>query len=567
VKLRDYQKRAVREIDKRIKSGCLRVLAVGPVACGKGTIAAWRLARLARQGKRGILIVHRREIVLDIADRVRKATGQEVDVILPGHKRNGARIKVASVQSLIKAKHVPVDEVIIDECHHYPGPSKSEAEERRAWRSVLRRYRRTPIVGFTATPERSDHKPLGEVFQQIVEIATYSEMLRKRKLVRCRVFRPERPLKTDLAQDAVEAYKRYTPGRSAFVFVKSVHEAHRAAAAFKKAKIPAAFVTERTPKRIRDAALADLAAGKISVVVNVYTMTEGVDVPAVDTIILGRWVDHASTYVQITGRAMRMFARKKHAILLDLAGSSWVHGLPHDDRTYSLTGRQAIGQHRKGDPPPQRERGSGSVLGLDLVEVDPNGEVLWRTSFPNKKKGIDWDKQPLGKMYDRALADKLSVSRSSVCQAREKLGIPPYGECYDLDDQPFGKVPDSVIAEKLGMCNSTVSKARRMRGIPSWSASAAIDWDSELRLGKMSDGALASLIGTSPTAVRYARDRRGIPAYPRKKVDWDQETRLGKILDCELAKQLGVSPTIVGRARARRDIPPFKSQSTTSQPT
>lgn len=42
-----------------------------------------------------------------------------------------------------------------------------------------------------------------------------------------------------------------------------------------------------------------------------------------------------------------------------------------------------------------------------------------------RRRGIDWDKQPLGKVPDRALARRLGVAKSVVFKARERRGIEP----------------------------------------------------------------------------------------------------------------------------------------------
>jgi len=44
------------------------------------------------------------------------------------------------------------------------------------------------------------------------------------------------------------------------------------------------------------------------------------------------------------------------------------------------------------------------------------------------KLGINWDEQPLGKMTDEALGEKLGCAGASVYYQRTKRGIPPYGK-------------------------------------------------------------------------------------------------------------------------------------------
>lgn len=180
----------------------------------------------------------------------------------------------------------------------------------------------------------------------------------------------------------------------------------------------------------------------------------------------------------------------------------------------------------------------------------------------NKKvnKNIEWDKQPLGQVTDQELADKLGVSVSAVCKARNRRGIPGTRECrkkinIDWDSQPLGKEFDSVIARELGVDPTTVSAARKKRGIPK----RHIDWDLQ-PLGEESDSVLAEKLGVDTSTVAKCRRRRGIKARHAKiEVDWDKEP-LGKISDGDIAKGLGVNQSIVSRARQKLGIPPFDSR-------
>lgn len=132
--LRDYQQRGLRKISDALASGATRVLAVAPTGAGKGTMAANLLARTVKSGKRALFLVHRREIVLDVARRVQAELGRDVGVILPGKRRSpDARVQVASVQSLLRAGvQLPKADLIVpDEAHHYA------ADE---WRGVLDRW-------------------------------------------------------------------------------------------------------------------------------------------------------------------------------------------------------------------------------------------------------------------------------------------------------------------------------------------------------------------------------------------------------------------------------------------
>ena len=65
---------------------------------------------------------------------------------------------------------------------------------------------------------------------------------------------------------------------------------------------------------------------------------EGWDSPEVRAIILARPFGFCGGYLQACGRALRPAPGKTHATIIDLVGAAILHGLPADERTWSLTG-------------------------------------------------------------------------------------------------------------------------------------------------------------------------------------------------------------------------------------
>lgn len=311
------------------------MLAVAPTGAGKGVLIAHIAHAVASRGQRAVVIVHRREIILDLAERIRRAGVPHVGIVAPGHDAEPfAFVQVASTQTLASrgatSGSAQADLVILDEAHHYA------ADE---WARVVEAYPSARVVGFTATPQRRDGRPLEDMFEKLVVVAHYSELIEAGHIVPCRVYQPDEPVKDGLACDPVDAYEKHTPGSLAFCFVGSVQQAHEVAANFSARGVPAAAITGTTPLQERKQAIADFAASRVRVLVNVYTLTEGVDVPAASTVILARGCSHVSPYLQMAGRALRTSPGKTEAAIIDLTGASITHGPPTEDRVYSLHGK------------------------------------------------------------------------------------------------------------------------------------------------------------------------------------------------------------------------------------
>lgn len=406
--LRDYQANGVQRISDALAGGCRRLLAVAPTGAGKGTMATALLVNVVRAGKRGLFLVHRREIVLDVAKRLHTELGRGIGVILPGRRRDPhSPVQVASVQSLLATSRElpPADLVVVDEAHHYA------ADE---WRSVLDTYATTPIVGFTATPQRGDGRPMGDVFERLVVVVGYGELISVGHIVGCDVLRPPKRLGIDLAQDPVDAYQRYANGRPALVYMRRVAEARAVAERFADARVAVGVVHGKTGKAERDATMRRLADGSLTVVVNVYALTEGVDVPRVSAIVLARTCEHASTYVQIVGRALRAHCGKRRALLLDLTGVSHRHGLPTDERAYSLDG-SGMGEAVERDSESEmREQRQPKVLGVDLVAAYEHGAAAAASAAAADPKRLRWDE-----LAAEVEAERLTVSKAVEAYRRE----------------------------------------------------------------------------------------------------------------------------------------------------
>lgn len=218
--------------------------------------------------------------------------------------------------------------VLVHNCHHFVSDD---------WRALAEHYRIARALGLTATPERSDGRPLGDIFDALVVAAKYSELLRDGFLVPCLVHHPSKILGSDLAQDPLVAYQRLAAGSRAFVYCGSVDAAKELSRRFRDAGTEARTIAGTTPTAERDRYLADFEAGSVRVLTNVFTLTEGVDIPAAQTAIIARGCSHVGTYLQIAGRVLRPHPEKEHAILIDLVGAALQHGMPTEDRDYALS--------------------------------------------------------------------------------------------------------------------------------------------------------------------------------------------------------------------------------------
>jgi len=127
------------------------------------------------------------------------------------------------------------------------------------------------------------------------------------------------------------------------------------------------------------------------------------------------------------------------------------------------------------------------------------------------------------------------------------------------DNQPLGKTTDANLGRRLGVHYSTVTGARRFRNIPRFQRSKIAKVGKLKMLGKVPDIELAILAGVSESTIRIMRHQRGISAWQSHE-KWDQEPLLGKCFDIELAEKYDCTISTVAAARNLREIPAYKEK-------
>ena len=145
--------------------------------------------------------------------------------------------------------------------------------------------------------------------------------------------------KPSITGDAVQHYSTLCPGKRAVAFAVSIEHSQNIAASFNAAGIRAEHVDGGMDHASRDAAVNRFVRGETLILCNAELFGEGFDVPAIEAAILLRPTQSLSLYLQQIGRALRPAPGKDYAVILDHAGNSARHGLPDDEREWSLEDR------------------------------------------------------------------------------------------------------------------------------------------------------------------------------------------------------------------------------------
>ena len=330
--LRDYQKTLYDRTVQAFKNGYHRPLIV--LGCGGGK--SYIFAEMIRNTRGEVLVLtHRQELKRQHEELLSSlgVTNARVAMILTEAKRLGQYPK----PSLI----------VTDEAHL----SRSNS-----WVKVIEYYN-TYTVGFTATPVRLDGKPLGDIYDTLIEGVDTKWLIENKRLAPYEYYAPTTVdtsglrvvagdfVVSDLERlmnergiygDILESYKRFADGERAIAYCVSVSHARAVAEIFQNNGYRATAVSADTPTREREQIFKDFREGRITILCNVGIISEGISIDEVTCCMLLRPTESVALGVQQMMRCMR-YLPGKTAKIVDCVGNYLRVGLPDDDREWSLT--------------------------------------------------------------------------------------------------------------------------------------------------------------------------------------------------------------------------------------
>jgi superfamily II DNA or RNA helicase len=343
-----FQERLLEQIALARERGHHRNLLVSATGTGKTVMAAIDYARMRDRLPRSrlLFVAHREEILEQSLATFRHGVRDYAfgELWVGGQRPRQFDHVFASIQSLnaaglgsLEPSHFDV--VIVDEFHHAAAPS---------YRALLEHVTPTELLGLTATPERSDGLPLLNWFDNRIaaELRLWDAIdqhrlapfvyygihdgldLRQVPWRRGRGYDVEGLSNLLTSNDAwarhvlAQIVSRVDDLRRmrALGFCVSVEHARFMARVFREAGVASTAVWGDSPDEERAGALADLAARRINVLFSVDLFNEGIDIPAVDTLLLLRPTDSPTLFLQQLGRGLRRLVGKTVCTVLDFVG-------------------------------------------------------------------------------------------------------------------------------------------------------------------------------------------------------------------------------------------------------
>lgn len=358
--IRAYQNECVEAFVREFEQGRTATLGVLATGLGKTTIASEFIRRV--QPARSLFLAHRDTLIYQARDTIERIAGVKCGIEMAELKADYGffskeQVVIGTVQTQYSGnggagrmelfRPTDFEYLFLDEAHHWVAP---------AFLRVVRYFQQNPrlkVVGFTATPDRSDEEALGQlfqttayemdirtgidqgwlvpVFQQYVPVhgldyshikttagdlnlGQLSAVLEEERTIQ-NMIQPTLEAAWSLPQQALDyapvedwgmvLAKRGRPKRT-LVFCVSIKQAQRFAEVLNRVRSGmACAIWDKVSKEERRVILKDFKSGQLQVLVNVGICGEGFDNPAVELLIMGRGTKSRSLYTQFGGRGLR----------------------------------------------------------------------------------------------------------------------------------------------------------------------------------------------------------------------------------------------------------------------
>lgn len=365
----DYQKEILEKLEaQRTLYGRMKNLVVAATGVGKTVVSAFDYKRFTQKHSRArlLFVAHREEILKQSRDTFRYI----VKDLNFGELHVGSNqaqslehlfISIQSFNSIRLTENTTADfydYIIVDEFHHAAAPS---------YQKLLTYYKPQILLGLTATPERMDGKDILAYFDDVIAAEIrLTDAIDRKLLSPFQYFGVTDSV--DLSKvkwsrrgyDLTELENLYTSnkiramqilnGMKKYVtdmeqvkglgFCVGVDHAIYMAKVYEEAGVPSIALHGKSSEEERHQAKSRLEKGEIHMIFVVDLYNEGVDIPAVNTILFLRPTESLTVFLQQLGRGLRLSEGKECLTVLDFIGQA------HQEYNFQDKFRALIGKTR-----------------------------------------------------------------------------------------------------------------------------------------------------------------------------------------------------------------------------
>lgn len=335
----NMQASALMELDRLIKKGQKKGLVVSATGTGKTYLGAFAVRNF--QPKRFLYIVHRKQIAqksLNSFQNVLQANPNDYGLLSGNQQDFDKKYLFATVQTLSQDSVLNqldpayFDYILIDEAHRVGAPS---------YKKILSHFKPNFWLGLTATPERMDQQDIYETFDfNLAYEIRLKAALENKMLTPFHYIGVEDYIVDGESIDETSALSKLTNEErvdyilkeldyygycgkvpKGLVFCSRREEAIKLAQLFSSRGYLSKALTNEDSESTRQKVVKELEEGKINYIFSVDLFNEGIDIPALNQIVMLRNTQSSIVFIQQLGRGLRKFPGKEFVTVIDFIGN------------------------------------------------------------------------------------------------------------------------------------------------------------------------------------------------------------------------------------------------------
>lgn len=367
-KLFEYQQNIRDKMDDYFNHGGNRLLIQAPTGSGKSVIMCDWIESVRNEGKPIYFVTHSKNLLRQFSEHLTEI-GLPHGLVAPGCPTLKYKVQVISAQSLMNRAHL-LDEpyaVLFEEAHHSTSAT---------FKKIIDLWPRCKLAGMTATPERPDGTPLADIYDEMILSPSVRWFIDEGYLSDYEYYVPseldtsgihrvmgdfnKKELDERLKQSTgrigslVENYKKYADSKVGIAFGTSIADSEEIAERFNSAGYNMKPLHSKMSEDLYDV-LNACKNGTQKLISCCDIVGEGTDVKGLEVMLDARPTQSLVVQMQHWGRVLRTkyapgydlttkegrlaaieAGGKKRTIILDFSSNYTRHGLPDDEREWSL---------------------------------------------------------------------------------------------------------------------------------------------------------------------------------------------------------------------------------------
>lgn len=332
---------ALSSIEKLRQNEQTKALLISATGTGKTYLSAFAVQK--SKPRKLLFIVHREQILKQAADTFKRVLGDVSIGFLSGtHKDFSAPYLFSTISMMAKddilSQFTPTyfDYIIIDETHRAGAKS---------YRKILDYFKPQFLLGMTATPNRSDGFDIYKLFDYNIAYEIHlKEAMQENMLCPFHYFGITDITIDNQEIDDISSFNLLTSDErvehiikkaqfygysgervKGLIFCRNIEEAHSLSQKFNDKGFYTTTLCGEDSQETRENALSRLEQSNrqngLDYIFTVDIMNEGIDIPAVNQIIMLRPTKSSIIFVQQMGRGLRKYPDKDYVVILDFIGN------------------------------------------------------------------------------------------------------------------------------------------------------------------------------------------------------------------------------------------------------